>query len=814
MIATSTQKKEQNQTRNAYWITLVFMISASLTAVASLYLATTQNNVTFYAFAAFYALCAILYARGFQLIQQQATTQGITLVVVVLALGIPPPIIQYQDIGVVLGLLVILSVWQISYLCLPSSRALYLTIYGISIGVLVVLTDLYLLGLRENSQLASSLGYYTAAAYSFGLAILLARSYRFYSLQMKFITAVTILSVAGIGSTMIFVTRTLNRLLTEDLGSELQNLALNESAALGSILESELRSLEVLSQNSTILQQAGLANFSLARNTNDIEQFMEEQDLLWKAASKEGSSDLFIRRRIINSTANELRRFQDNFPEHTGLILTDVYGGLIAATNAPSDFYQANKEWWQEALGDNGQGAIYIGTPTNSEISNTYGIPISLPVYDSDGDLSGVLYAHYSLNALIGRISHPTNDKTSTEIMVIMNGNQAVVTNGENHTLEPLAYLQSDGDFLINQQTYFTEQIEGQDHFVSAAAIRTNIDIAAINQLNWWVVVTRERAEALSAIQSQQRVQIIVGIVIVLVGSLAAGIVGRAVATPILKLAEMSQNVAAGNHQIRAEIDSGDEIAILGQAFNRMAEKIDSNLIDLQKRVDERTYALQASFQITRALSVIIHEDDLLKTVVEQLRKTFDYYHVHVYIYNETTQTLQLRSGSGDIGQQLLAQNHAIPYGQGLIGRALTTNLPVLASDVTTYAEWLPNDLLPNTKSELAVPISSGNQVLGVIDIQEDKVHALTSQDTELIQTIAIQTAIALRNASFYKDAQQRAERETLINLIREKIQSTQDIDTALKTAVRELGQALNSKQTVVRMRTKANGTQRSSVGD
>ena len=812
MIVPMIQSKEQNQTNNAYWVALFAMCSTYTIIVPSIYLAAVMEEAAFYRFSIFFILSAILYTIGFQLIRTGSVQAGASLVIVVLPWGLIAPITQYQNVGVVSGLIAILGVWQISYLCLAKPRALYVTLYAITIGVFSIFADLYLLGPREISSEISLLIYGTTTAYILGIIFMLIRGYKFYSLRMKFITAVTALSVTGITITTIFVTLTLSRILTEDLGSDLQNLAQTESAALGGILESELRSLEVLRQNNALVQQVSLTNFTNREKTDDISSYLKEQDQLWKEALADNPSDLFILRRISSNTADELRKFQESFPEHTDLVLADSSGGLVAATDTIPDFYQADKTWWQEAVGSSGTGSIYIGSLANGDISGEYGIPISLPIYNGNGEVSGVLYAHYSLNALMNQVRRNINNEgVSTEVIVVIDDQGVITSEDGSYALEALGLGVAQ---IPYNQGYFTDQIQDTNYFASAESIRTNTDVAVIDRLNWGIIAIRESEEALSAIQSQQQVQIFTGALIVLIGSLAATIVGRTVANPILELAKMAQNVAAGEQQIRASIDTGDEIAILGQAFNGMAEKIDSNLIELQNRVDERTDALRASFQITRALSTIINEEDLLTTLIDQLSKNFNYYHVHVYIYDTSSQTLSLRSGSGKIGEQLLAENHQLPYGHGLIGQALISNTSVLASDVTNHAEWVPNTLLPNTKSELAVPISYGSQVIGVIDIQEDQVNALTAQDTELIQTIAIQTAIALRNASFYKEAQQRAERETLINLIREKIQETQDVDTALKTAVRELGQALNSKQTMVRMQTNKSNIQGFSHGD
>lgn len=220
----------------------------------------------------------------------------------------------------------------------------------------------------------------------------------------------------------------------------------------------------------------------------------------------------------------------------------------------------------------------------------------------------------------------------------------------------------------------------------------------------------------------------------------------------------------------------------------------------LEQRVTERTRALETSATISRQLSTILDRGQLVREVVEQLRIAFAYYHVHVFLWDEASQTLKMAGGTGEAGQAMLVMGHALSPDQGLVGRAFTTNSPVVVPDVHREPGWLPNRLLPDTQSEIAVPINYGDEVLGVIDAQDNKVNGLGQQDSQLLQTIAGQLAVALRNARLVAQIQQEAEQAALINTINQKIAQTIDMDGAIRVALVELSRALEAGGATVRL--------------
>ncbi len=214
------------------------------------------------------------------------------------------------------------------------------------------------------------------------------------------------------------------------------------------------------------------------------------------------------------------------------------------------------------------------------------------------------------------------------------------------------------------------------------------------------------------------------------------------------------------------------------------------------------------------ATATITEAQKLLQEVVDLAKKSFNLYHAHIYLLNESGDTLVLTAGAGETGRQMVSEGRTIPFDreQSLVARAARSQAGVVVNDVTLDPDFLPNPLLPDTRAEMAVPMMVGGKVVGVLDVQSEQVNRFTEVDVNIKTTLAAQVAVALQNSRSFAQAQQEAEREAVLNQISQKIQSAPTVEIALQTAARELGRALGMRPTMVSVEPAALSGERKAV--
>lgn len=212
----------------------------------------------------------------------------------------------------------------------------------------------------------------------------------------------------------------------------------------------------------------------------------------------------------------------------------------------------------------------------------------------------------------------------------------------------------------------------------------------------------------------------------------------------------------------------------------------------LLEQTQKRAVELETVAQVGTIASTTLEVEALLQTVVDLTKSSFDLYHAHIYLLNEREDTLVLAAGAGEIGRQLVSRSWSIPRDKAhsLVALAARTQEGVLSNDVRKEPDFLVNPLLPDTRSELAVPLMVGERVLGVLDVQDNTINRFTEIDVRIQSTLATQIAVALENARLFEqqragatELEKQARRLAVLNEMSAELTAVQTLDRTFKIA-------------------------------
>jgi signal transduction histidine kinase len=184
---------------------------------------------------------------------------------------------------------------------------------------------------------------------------------------------------------------------------------------------------------------------------------------------------------------------------------------------------------------------------------------------------------------------------------------------------------------------------------------------------------------------------------------------------------------------------------------------------EIQTSLAMRSRQVTISTHIAQEIAAAPNLHNLYQRVVTQVQEQFGYYHTQLLRHDVSMDILGLVVGYGDVGQKMLEMNHSMPVGVGLIGMAASTKQSALRQNAENEPNWQSNPLLPKTRSELAVPIKLRNEVLGVLDVQSDKVEGIATNDQLLLEGLCGQIAIAIESTELRQEMEGRLRELSLL---------------------------------------------------
>jgi PAS domain S-box-containing protein len=227
---------------------------------------------------------------------------------------------------------------------------------------------------------------------------------------------------------------------------------------------------------------------------------------------------------------------------------------------------------------------------------------------------------------------------------------------------------------------------------------------------------------------------------------------------PIVKT---GKTIWVSEHKLPITGETGQIVGLLG-----MSRDI-TPLKQLELEREGLLRSLQVTIDVNRAISSLLEPQELTKQTVELLHERFALYYVGLFLvskketlYERAGEYAYLRAATSGAGQEMLASRHKLRVGgDSMVGRCTSTGKPRFSNNVAAEKIRFAHPFLPETRSEMVLPLISRNETIGALDVQSTQENAFSEQDLSVLQIVAGQLAVALENASLYKQVEDELEK-------------------------------------------------------
>lgn len=614
----------------------------------------------------------------------------------------------------------ILMIWLLGRIVLPDKYKIWMGIsllFSAVIAILAWLQPLY----RFNISSSAILSFFIPGlTISLVLVFLwqLAQTVQANSIRYRLLVGFIFITILPVFITGLISNVISSRNIEERLVNQLESVATLKEAEINAWINS-------LDLNLTNL----LSRQEVKRSITNVMQ----QDAIPEAEFHFSHDEL---QKLFSEALDRTQLFDEIF-------VMNLNGKVIVST----DSNQEGKVFFGQPLFDEGLKGSFIAPPLYAPSLQNYRIVASQPLYTADGNLTGVIAARAKLERLdtimleragLGQTGETYLVGSNNVLVTVLRSGQRYLNMRTQGVLDVLGSHSNGSGAYVN---VLGENVIGVYHFIPKLQVA--------------LMAEQGQNEALQSLSTTLRVNIAVTAIALLLAIILSMLITRGIADPIAELARTASEIAAGKLGLTAHVKGKDEISALAKAFNSMALQLRDFIGSLEQRVDERTLELerrsnqiQAAAEVARDITSTTNLSEVMDQAVNLIRDRFDFYHAGIFLVDERGEYAVLQAATGLAGRQLLAQGHRLKVGAvGIVGSATGSGKPHIALDVGADATHFKNPLLPETRSEMALPLQVGGRVIGALDVQSKEAAAFDEDDVTILQTMADQLAIAIENA-------------------------------------------------------------------
>ncbi|MCB9076822.1 MAG: GAF domain-containing protein [Anaerolineaceae bacterium] len=743
------------ETRHAVRATAIFCIAAGITFLGELYLAVQSQRWQMYIIAGMGALVTAVAGYCVLLSMRHHPRLAIKVLVGVSLLNVLLSPLFVAGFGLIVGLGITLVVLIIAPQILPPKQfnfLLFISVISAGLaGALDLLTVETQLVFPAAQNVIIILGGLIILAYS----LLAASQFSTFNLPTKLIVAFLTVSLVPLSLLALLNGNYTRDALINDANQALSAGAKQTAASVDTFIKSNLDNLNTEAQLPALVNYLSLPPTQRANSSEEAEVSA-----------------------ILHALSRRDRLFITSYAliDLPGIAVMDTTPDDIGRDKSDRDYVQRPLE----------TGLPFVSSVRFSPTTGDASIYFSAPVrHTPQDDIVGILRVRYNA-AILQPLIVRNNELVGPEsYAILLDENHIRLAHGRNadlifKTIVPLnptklASLQAAGrlpnrpadqlstnlpDFEAgltngNIAPNFTARLATADERVYSVAV------AELETQPWSVVFAQPQEVFLGPIQNQIRTALFLAIAIAGGVAAVAFVVGNLLAKPLVGLTATVTEFTTGDLDARSKIQTADEIGVLAASFNTMAEQVGKLLIGLEERTQELETSQSVISAVSELSKVSTALERLLHEAVVLLQTRFNLYQAHVFLVDEANEVIVLRAGSGE-GMHNLNEIHSlnIPlnHPQSVIARAARTRELTIVHDASREENFWTHPLLPQTSSEVAIPLISRTGLLGILDLQDRQSFRFSQADIETFETLAGYLVTALENAYLIEEIQEARE--------------------------------------------------------
>lgn len=403
------------------------------------------------------------------------------------------------------------------------------------------------------------------------------------------------------------------RLLSNAILSHNQVITEILSFSLAQSLTEKIKDFQAFTKDIRVFQSVQASNaFVQAMSPVVRDLYIQDMDQQWIRASLE--SDL-VQEYITKDTGSYLRHFISGDDALGGMILTDAFGCLVAATDKTTDFYQADEKWWKDSY-NGGAGSVVVGDVEFDDLSGEWIIPVSVPILSEKNQVVGILRASLVVERYFAYLGQMRFGKSGHAFL--LNGKGKVIVH-ENAV--PMQYhVPADSEFFKSASVQKTITLEyspvyGKGYYVICSPVLLGQFIT--HDFQWYVCVEVKKSQIFAPLYNFLVGMLIVAFILILVAVLLGVESGRRFAEPVQKLKQAVERIARGDFNTPVHINTCDEIEILAGTFSAMARDLQGFTDELNKRNEALELSNQSYQEMMEKLKDANRELIVLKQELE-----------------------------------------------------------------------------------------------------------------------------------------------------------------------------------------------------